>query len=95
MFFAGLTGDLCAGINGELLCGTMGYFRRNIYLLSFPQSHLPQKLISILQRRFSYSILKLSIEIRERKKATLKADLTDVQFLFLKQFTSLMNPNLA
>jgi hypothetical protein len=31
IFFAGLTGDLCAGINGELLCGTMGYFRRNIY----------------------------------------------------------------
>jgi hypothetical protein len=30
MFFAGLTGDLCAGINGVLLCGMMGYFRRNI-----------------------------------------------------------------
>jgi hypothetical protein len=31
MVFAGLPGDLCAGINGVLLCGTMGYFRRNIY----------------------------------------------------------------
>jgi hypothetical protein len=30
MVFAGLPGDLCAGINGVLLCGTMGYFRRNI-----------------------------------------------------------------
>ena len=33
MVFAGLPGDLCAGINGVLLCGTMGYFRRNIYIV--------------------------------------------------------------
>jgi hypothetical protein len=41
MFFAGLTGDLCAGINGVLLRGTMGYFRRNIY----PYSHDVVKLL--------------------------------------------------
>ena len=35
MFFAGLPGDLCAGINGVLSRGSMGYFRRNIYLGQF------------------------------------------------------------